>query len=228
MLSTDPHCAFKLWAARRRNVALLAMMSLALVPTTLQSKDYGTVGQTWAIAEPDLLAVIRAQLLAAKRDGRLDAINRQFEENAQKRVNRPVPLNGITPARTDRAWSYDPTVTVSDDIRDSKGNLIAAKGQRFNPLHLIGMTHSFAFVDGDNASEVSWAMRQGPPEKLWIVMVKGSPIERMKQFKRRFYFDQQGVMTGKFGIEHTPALVTQAGDRLDLREVALKPEGPAQ
>lgn len=41
--------------------------------------------------------------------------------------------------------------------------------------------------------------------------------------KRRFYFDQAGKLTTRFGIEHTPAIVTQAGRVMRVSEVALKP-----
>lgn len=190
------------------------------------AKDYGTLGATWTIAEPDLLQVIRARLLAAQQSGALDAMNRKFVETAQASVRRPHAVAGITPASADRHWSFDPSVTLAEDIRNARGAIIAAKGQRFNPLHVVGMAHSFAFIDGDSADEVSWALKQGAAEKLWIVLVKGSPTDRMSELKRRFYFDQQGVLTTRFGIEHTPALLVQKGDALDIREVAL-PHGGA-
>ena len=44
----------------------------------------------------------------------------------------------------------------------------------------------------------------------------------MKARQRRFYFDQGGNLTGKFGIRHTPALVRQRGDVLVVGEVVLK------
>jgi conjugal transfer pilus assembly protein TraW len=44
----------------------------------------------------------------------------------------------------------------------------------------------------------------------------------MSQRKRRFYFDQEGKLTGRFGIEHTPAVVSQAGRVMRVTEHALK------
>ena len=207
-------------------VAITALAG-AFGTAPLAAKDYGTLGATWAIAEPDLLQVIRARLLAAQQSGALDAMNRKFVETAQANVRRPHPVTGMTPARADRHWSFDPSVTLTEDIRNARGAIIAAKGQRFNPLHVVGMAHSFAFIDGDNADEVSWALKQGAADKLWIVLVKGSPTDRMSEFKRRFYFDQQGVLTTRFGIEHTPALLVQKGGELDIREVALPHGGAA-
>jgi hypothetical protein len=37
-----------------------------------------------------------------------------------------------------------------------------------------------------------------------IIFVSGSPFDAMKPWQRRFYFDQGGTLTPKFGIRHTP------------------------
>lgn len=56
-----------------------------------QSVDHGQMGQTWFIAEPDLLSVIKARLDHAAATGKLDQMNRQFAEKVKARVMRPVP-----------------------------------------------------------------------------------------------------------------------------------------
>jgi conjugal transfer pilus assembly protein TraW len=204
---------------------LLAVLGIGSAPMMASARDFGSFGPTWSIAEPDLLAVIKARLEAARQNGKLNAMNQRFVEAAQASVRRPHAVAGITPATSDRRWSFDPRVTLSQDIRDARGNLIAAQGQRFNPLTHLNLAHSFAFIDGDSAVEREWALRQGAPDKLWIVLVKGSPTDLMKATQRRFYFDQMGGLTGKFGIAHTPALLVQQGDHLDIREVALPVTG---
>ena len=204
---------------------LLALLGVGALPMMASARDFGTFGPTWAIAEPDLLAVIKARLEAARQSGKLDAMNQRFVEAAQASVHRPHAVTGITPATSDRRWSFDPSVTLSQDIRDARGNLIAAQGQRFNPLIHLNLAHSFAFIDGDSAEERDWALRQGTPDRLWIVLVKGSPTDLMKATQRRFYFDQMGTITAKFGIAHTPALLIQQGDHLDIREVVLPHAG---
>lgn len=216
------------WVGIRLEPLLVMAISTMSAAPMASAKDYGTQGSTWTIAEPDLLAVIRARLLAAQASGALTAMNQKFVAAAQASVHRPHAVAGITPASVERHWSFDPSVTIAEDIRDARGNLIAAKGQRFNPLRVVGMAHAFAFVDGDNSRELAWAMKQGAPDKLWIVLVNGSPTDRMKELQRRFYFDQQGVLTSRFGIEHTPALLTQKGEVLEIREVALAHAGGLQ
>lgn len=203
----------------------IGLTALLLSATPAMARDYGTLGVTWAIAEPDLLDVIHARLHMLEERGELAALNRKFVEAARATIEHPRPVAGITQATTDRQWLFDPTVTLADDIRDARGNLLAAKGQRFNPLHVVAMAHAFAVIDGDNNAEIAWALKQGSPDKIWIVLIKGSPTERMAALRRRFWFDQDGVITRRFGIAHTPALINQKDDLIAVREVALHHEG---
>lgn len=189
---------------------------------TAGAVDHGQVGEAWPITEPDLLEVIRARLERAKARGRLDALNARFAERVKARVQRPVPVAGIVAAVEDRTWEYDPTVRIEHDIRDHKGNLIAAAGQQVNPLDSIPLSKKLVFINGDSPAEVSWAMEQGDDFRARVIMVRGAPFDLMKTNQRRFYFDQEGSLTEKFGIEHTPASVEQRGRILVVREVALR------
>lgn len=198
---------------------LVAAGGLVLA-TPLQAHDYGTLGATWGIAEPDLLDVIRARLHTLEENGELAALNRRFVEAARATIEHPHAV-GLTPANTDRQWLFDPTVTLAADIRDARGNLVAVKGQRFNPLDVVPMARSFAFIDGDDADELAWALKQGAPDRVWIVLVKGSPTERMRGLQRRVWFDQDSAITHRFGIAHTPAFIAQQGNRIAVHEVAI-------
>lgn len=185
------------------------------------AKDYGKAGTTWRVAEPDLLEVIRSRLQRLQQSSGLAQFQQSAVAHAQESIAHPKALPGFSHASESKSWAYDPTITIGEDIRDGRGNLIAAKGQKFNPLTHISMAHDLVFVDGDSRAELDWAGQQGDPAKVWIVMVKGSPIDRMKERKRRFYFDQNGEMTGKFGITHTPALVRQQGTVLQIVEQSI-------
>ncbi|WP_103727274.1 type-F conjugative transfer system protein TraW [Novosphingobium sp. HII-3] len=204
--------------------SLVGAISGTFLPgqTPAQAVDHGQVGEAWPVAEPDLLEVIRAKLESAKASGKLDELNARFAEKVKARVMRPAPVAGLSPATEDRSWEFDPTVVIENDIRDHKGNLIAAAGQRINPLDTVAMTQKLLFIDGDDPDQVSWAMAQGDDLKAKVIMVKGSPFDLMKANQRRFYFDQAGSLTAKFGIEHTPASVEQKGKVLIVTEAALK------
>jgi conjugal transfer pilus assembly protein TraW len=81
------------------------VLGIGSVPMMASARDFGTFGPTWSIAEPDLLAVIKARLEAARQNGTLDAMNQRFVEAAQASVRRPHAVTGITPATSDRRWT---------------------------------------------------------------------------------------------------------------------------
>lgn len=137
-------------------------------------------------------------------------------------MRRPTPVAGITPAEEARTWDYDPSVTLERAIHDQKGNLIAAAGQRINPLDFVAIKQDLVFIDGDNNAQIAWATSRYTDLKAKIIFVNGSPIEAMTARKRRFYFDQEGKLTAKFGVQHTPAVVTQAGRIMRVSEHVLK------
>lgn len=194
-----------------------------LEPAT--ARDHGQVGEAWPVIEPDLLDVIRTRLQNAEATGELDDLNTRFAERVKAKVMRPTPVAGVSAATEHRSWEFDPTITVEGDIKDHKGNLIAAAGQRINPLDSIALSQKLIFIDGDIPAQVAWAMGQGDDTKAKIIMVKGSPFDLMKSNQRRFYFDQEGSLVEKFGIEHTPASVEQSGKLLLVKEVALRSGG---
>jgi conjugal transfer pilus assembly protein TraW len=207
--------------------ALSASAALLLVgPMRSEAKDYGQSAQAFPVIEPDLLTTIEARLRRAEASGELARMNDVFAKRVAAKVRRPTPVEGITPARAVRSWDYDPTVAVERDIRDQKGNLIAAAGQRVNPLDFVAIRQDLVFIDGDNAAELAWATGRYTDLKAKIIFVSGSPIEQMTARKRRFYFDQEGKLTGTFGIEHTPAVVTQAGKVMRVSEVVVQPGRP--
>ena len=191
-----------------------------------EAKDYGQAGQTFPVIEPDLLATIEARLKRAEASGELARMNAAFARRVEAKVRRPDPVSGITPAQELRSWQFDPTVTVEQDIRDSKGQLIAAAGQRINPLDFVTIKQDLVFVDGNDAAQMAWATTRYSDAKAKIILVNGSPIEEMTNRQRRFYFDQEGRLTGKFGIQHTPAVVSPVGRVMQVNELVLSQGRP--
>lgn len=211
----------RLWLA---SAAILPLAGVALLFGAIRSeaRDYGQAAQVFPVIEPDLLATIEARLRAAEASGELARTNEMFKRRVEAKVRRPDPVAGITPARQLRSWDFDPSVTIERDIRDQKGNLIAAAGQKVNPLEFVAIRQDLVFIDGDDAEQLAWATARYTDLKAKIIFVNGSPIEQMTARKRRFYFDQEGKLTGKFGIEHTPAVVTQNGKLMRVSEVVIK------
>ena len=203
-----------------------SILALLVGSHPIEAKDYGQAAQTFPVIEPDLLSTIETRLHKAEASGELARMNEVFAKRVEAKVRRPDPVDGITPAREPRNWTFDPSVTMQRDIRDQKGNLIAAAGQRVNPLDFVAIRQDLVFIDGDDADQLAWATTRYSDLKAKIIFVSGSPIEQMTAKKRRFYFDQAGKLTSRFGIEHTPAVVSQAGKVMRVEEHVLKAGRP--
>lgn len=198
----------------------LALLMLALaLPIAAQARDYGQQGAVFPVIERDLLEQIHTRLIAMEKSGETARLNEQLKRRTVARVNRPEPVAGIAHAIDDRSWSFDPTITLAADIRGAKGELIHAAGTRVNPLDSVALRADLLFLDGDDAAQVAWALKQDRQAKL--ILVKGAPLELMKARQRRFYFDQGGKLTERFGISAVPARVRQQGRLLAVSEIAL-------
>jgi len=205
-------------------IAATVMTVAAMVTgsTRIEAKDYGQTGQAFPVIEPDLLTTIEARLRRLEASGEMARTNAMFARRAEAKVRRPTPVAGIRPASEARTWDFDPSVTLERTIHDQKGNLIAAAGQKINPLDFVAIKQDLVFVDGDSVEQLEWATSRYPDLKAKIIFVNGSPIEAMSSRKRRFYFDQEGKLTGRFGIQHTPAIVSQNGRVMRVSEHVLK------
>ncbi len=202
---------------------LLALVGLPLLVPARQSwaRDFGVMGQTWDIAEPDLLATISGRLAAMQANGGIARMQARLTAQAEARVRRPAAVVGIGHAEEARRWLHDPSIVVEADVRDHKGALIAAAGTRVNPLAFVRLTQDLVFVDGDDEAQVRWALARWPAATAKIILVDGSPFDLMKEHQRRFFFDQRGSLTRKFGIGHVPAVVRADGEALAVEEIVL-------
>ncbi len=206
----------------------VTLVSLSAVPPFLiaaSARDHGVMGQTWPVIEPDLLSTIDTRLKTLEANGGIARMQKELKARAQHRVRNPLAVAGITPATAERRWLFDPSIVVEHDVRDMKGNLIAARRARVNPLALLDLPTDLVFIDGRDAGQLAWATKQWSATKAKIIFVAGSPFDRMGEYQRRFYFDQQGKLTTHFGIAHVPAVVTQQGEALEVRELVLPRKG---
>jgi conjugal transfer pilus assembly protein TraW len=202
-------------------LASLAAFGVVAVAWPALAKDYGQQGAVFVIIEPDVLTMIEAKLRAAEASGKIAAMNKDLAKRTTAKVKRPPPVAGIVTATAPRSWTYDPTITVGDDIRDNKGTLIIPRGRRINPLDTVGLRQSLVFLNGDDPAQVAWALKSTTQLNAKLILIAGSPFDQMKAAQRRFYFDQGGDLTAKFGIRAVPAVVEQAGRVLKVTEVVV-------
>ena len=198
----------------------LGAVTVAGIPLPAPAKDLGVRGATWPVAEPDLLAQIEARLTEMERTGALERLEQEARANARRKLEEPDPVPGIAPATKERSRLFDPAITVARNIRTADGVVIAAAGTRVNPLEWIALARDLLFVDGRREAEIAWALEHDRPAK--IVLLAGRPLELMRQYRRPFFFDQDGRLAARFGLSLTPVLVAQDGAQLRITEFPVK------
>lgn len=100
-------------------------------------------------------------------------------------------------------------------IRDNEGRVFARQGEVMNPLQYVPFNQTLYFINGDDPAQVAWMKRQTPPTlESKIILVQGSIPEMQKSLDSRVYFDQNGVLCQRLGIDQVPARVSAVpGDR---------------
>ena len=194
------------------------LMLLTLLSATEGSaKNLGTYGAVFKVTEISLLEVIQGRLQAMEKAGKMEAVQRELQEKVTAKVKRPTPVEGMTKAGKKEMRIFDPTFVVSQNIKDHRGNLIASAGTSLFPLDHKSFGEPLIFIDGDDFSQVQWAISKGGK----IILVNGAPLELSRVHKKAFYFDQGGALTEKLGITEVPSLVRQQEKHLVIETIPL-------
>lgn len=201
---------------------LLVGLFLCFSQTSL-AKDLGIIGQTYPIVETDFLEWIKSKLLVMQQNGELSSAQQQLLRNAKEYMVRPKPVVIVTRATENHSFTYDPSVVVPYDITDHLGNIIYHAGTRVNPLQKMPLSKALLFFDSDDAEQCHWAQQIDSElkGKDKVILVKGDVIAQQKVWQRTIYFDQQGLITKRLGIQHVPVIVSQQDDHLLIREIKL-------
>lgn len=184
--------------------------------------NLGTIGPTYGIAEPHLLADIEQRLREKERSGELQRLTEEARVRGTEAVRHPAPVDGLRTTETARTFYVDPSFTLDRNIVDAQGRLLFAAGTRKNPLEVVSLSRKLLFFDARDPKQVRRArdlMSGNTPVKP--ILTGGSYLDLMKSWRVPVYYDQQGVLTRRLGIRQVPALVSQEGSRLRIDEMRL-------
>lgn len=208
-------------AASIAHTAVTVAMAAAAGPST--AADLGVIGPTYGIAEPHLLRFIEKKLRDKEKSGELQRLIEEAQNRGTETVRNPPPIAGLRPTETARTYYVDPSFTVERNIVDGQGRVLFPAGTRKNPLEVVSLSKALVFFDGRDARQVQHAKALITSRKGAVkpILTGGSYLALMKTWRLPVYFDQQGALTRRFGIQQLPAVVTQEGLRLRIDEVAM-------
>lgn len=194
------------------------LLLILLFPGSVLAKDLGTWGELHPIAEQDMLTTIQNRLKVMEDSGEMAREQEAFKQRVIANTLRPKPVEGLTLAQENTTHYIDPSLTVSEDLKDHEGRIFARKGQVVNPLDTVPFTDTLYFIDADNPEQLAWMKAQKPGTLTYrVILVNGDVREATKALDTRIYFDQDGTLSLKFALKAIPARVTLAEDRRRLR-----------
>ncbi|HCT7898565.1 TPA: type-F conjugative transfer system protein TraW [Enterobacter cloacae] len=194
------------------------LLVLLLISGVVQAKNLGTWGEMYPIAEQDMLTTIHTRLKAMEASGEMAREQEAFRQRVIENTLRPKPVDGLTLAQENTTHYIDPSLTVSDDLKDHHGRVFARKGQVINPLDTVPFTDTLYFIDANNPQQLTWMKAQKPGTLTYrVILVNGDIREATRALNTRIYFDQDGTLSRKFELRAIPARVTLSEDRRRLR-----------
>ena len=208
-----------------RNMKKTLIILIVSISVPALAKDFGTRGHTYNIIEQPFLQMIDERLKKVD----MDAERKKMEEKVKDRVHNPQAIDGISPSTKSRTFYFDPTYTLYEDAVLPCGKILHKAGTKVNPLEQMQLNRRMFFVDGRKPEQIKWLKvqlnnpLQGGDEPVLdkIILVGGSPLKLKDELGIGVYYDQQGSLSTKFGIKHSPAIVQQDGLLLKIEEIKL-------
>lgn len=192
-----------------------------LVCSKGQAEDLGKISQTYKIAENDLAEVFKMRVAKAVQNGTWAKEMDKQAKKIQAYVDNPTGMR-LPTVRNYSARYFDPSITLDQDIVDQNNRVIVSKGTRVNPLDRISYNKALCFFDANDAKQIEWIKSMCLDlVTAKAIAINGPVMKVMEDLDARLFFDQQGILTKKFGIKAVPSMVRQTGNVFVIEEFAL-------
>lgn len=208
-----------------------------LLGTRAFAVDLGQKAQIFPVKEEAFSVMIKRKLENID----MEKHKEFMREKTKDRVENPIPVAGIVPAKESRVFHYDPTYTLDEDVILPCGKVLYRAGTKVNPLDHMELMRRMIFIDAREENQKEWLIdilnnplvvsaqdQSGKEEKRIedrVILVGGSPLKLIEEVeeehREKIFFDQHGELTSKFGIKTSPAVVTQENRFLKIEEIAL-------
>ena len=204
-----------------RYALLLTLPCLLLISGCALANDLGVVGPTYEIAERDLIEVMKDKFRRMEKSGELARVQDNYKQRVIDAVEKPKPVPGVSATEAIRTFYVDPTWTLDRNVVDEQGKLLFPSGTKVNPLDYAPLTQFLLFFDQREKAQVAFARRFIEQSKARVkpILVGGEPLKLMRQWKREVFYDQGGVLSRKFLLKQSPAIISQEGKRLRIDEI---------
>lgn len=191
---------------------ITARSGLLLLAGAFDASAAESIGQTFPIAEPDTLAEIQAR--GAGKDWKALMKSDPADNSAFKTAALPR-------AALDATRLFDPTYTMPRDLVGQDGKIIYRQGQQINVYERLKLPGRYVVI-GPEQEYMDWlrdVVKPTASDRLFLV--NGSLLEVRQRTKLPVMAVDERVIE-RFGLRAVPAVISQEGTKLRVREYALR------
>lgn len=203
-----------------KSIIILLILPILLLSSTI-IKTFET-GETFEFAEKNMIEEIKNQIENNK--SKIDSKIEEYKKTTKEKVKnyKPVDLKKLTPAIKNNIFYPDMTYTNPNDIYDNKGDIIYPKGFKFNPLDYQNIPYQMIVINGDSNEEIEWLIKNNFIDniKYMILLSDGNYKEVAEKINQPVFYAMPKI-TEKFNLEHTPSIITQIGNKMEVKEICL-------
>lgn len=199
-----------------RHAAVSILSACVMVVGLAAGGERRTLGQTFPIAEPDLLEEIKQRAASA-------------DWKAMVRRQDPGTFTGFQtttlPAATaPSSFLFDPTYTLPQDVVDQNGTVLYPAGTTIN-VYARRQFPGRTIVIAADAAHLAWLDETAKPTAADKVLISGANMLEARQLAgaRRIYALDERLVE-RFGLRAVPSIVHQEGTQLRVREYVIAPK----
>lgn len=173
-----------------------------------------TIGNTWEIAETDVLSIIEKKAANIKFD----------KDKILKKVKSFRPKDDTRLPRAIKPETFYPDLryTLEFDVKDQYGEIIYPKGFRFDPTPYFPLPNPVVIFNPEDKEQLNWFIRTwGKDTSPQVIITEGNFSDYADQLNRPlFYLPKK--MAERFQLKAVPSVISQNQQGIQVKEVYLE------
>lgn len=152
------------------------------------------------------------------------------KKNALKSTWQNQWMASLPVSDENKIWYIDPTIQVNEDIKDNQGNLLAAAGQRGNPLAQLPQKLTMIIFDPMNSEQLTWAKIQfmhrfgeGKVMPVFTRIKREDGWKHLEELRGQFYGQMYKInpeIINRFLIKATPSIISVENTYFKVQQFA--------
>jgi conjugal transfer pilus assembly protein TraW len=191
-----------------------------------EGANLGHRAESYPIGEPDLVTELQRRMATIDWDAQRRAALNGFWARYDQFVTLPD-------AKERKEFQIDPTVEVTEDVREPNGETLVKAGELVNPLSMAPLTKTIIVFRGTDSKQVNTAggLARAAQAHGHGVILLTTEIDRVNGWEDLSRLEQElsapvylltRSLADRFRLQHVPSVIVGRGKNLDVTEVPVE------